>query len=109
MSSYYIHDIPGRLRIESPVLKDNEANAQKFEAFVKSIPGITSVEMKVDIGSAIMHYDRTRIDHTKLIELLDKSGYFDHLRAKTLDDRIKEGVEEVADVAIQAAVGGVSE
>jgi len=106
---YYIHDIPGRLRIESPVLKDNDANAQRFEAFVKSIPGVTSVEMKLDIGSAIMHYDRTRIDHTRLIDLLDKSGYFDHLKAKTLDDRIKEGVEEVADVAIKAAVGEVTE
>jgi len=107
--NYYIHDIPGRLRIESPVLKDNSANAQRFEAFVKSIPGVTSVEMKLDIGSAIMHYDTTRIDHTKLIELLEKSGYFDHLKAKTLDDRIKEGVEKVADVAIKGAVGGVSE
>lgn len=106
---YYMHDIPGRLRIESPVLKDNDANAQRFEAFVKSIPGVTSVEMKLDIGSAIMHYDRTRIDHTRLIDLLDKSGYFDHLKAKTLDDRIKEGVEEVADVAIKAAVGEVTE
>jgi len=106
---YYMHDIPGRLRIESPALKDNDANAQRFEAFVKSIPGVTSVEMKLDIGSAIMHYDRTRIDHTRLIDLLDKSGYFDHLKAKTLDDRIKEGVEEVADVAIKAAVGEVTE
>jgi copper chaperone CopZ len=106
---YYIHDIPGRLRIESPVLKNNEAHAQKFEAFVKSIPGITSVEMKVNIGSATMHYDRMRIDHTKLIELLDKSGYFDHLKAKTLDDRIEKEVEEVADVVIKAAVGEVGE
>jgi copper chaperone CopZ len=105
---YYIHDIPGRLRIESPVLKNNEAHAQKFEAFVKSIPGITSVEMKVNIGSATMHYDRMRIDHTKLIELLDKSGYFDHLKAKTLDDRIEKEVEEVADV-VMAAVGEVAE
>ncbi|HME45677.1 MAG TPA: cation transporter [Syntrophorhabdales bacterium] len=107
--NYYIHDIPGRLRIESPVLRGNEANAQRFEAFVKSIPGVTSVEMKVEIGSAIVHYDPTRIDHTKLIELLEKSGYFDHLKAKTLDECIKEGVEKVADVAIKAAVGEVSE
>ena len=106
---YYIHDIPGRLRIESSVLKNNEAHAQKFEAFVKSIPGVTAVEMRVDIGSATMHYDRTRIDHTKLIELLDKSGYFDHLKAKTLDDCIEEEVEEVANVVIKAAVGEVSE
>jgi copper chaperone CopZ len=106
---YYIHDIPGRLRIESPVLKDNEAKAQRFEAFVRNIPGITSVEMKVDIGSATIQYDRTRIDHTRLIKLLDKSGYFDHLQAKTLDQCIEESVEKVADAALNAAVGGVSD
>jgi len=104
---YYMHDIPGRLRIESPALKNNGANAQKFEAFVKSIPGVTAVEMKLDIGSAIMHYDTTRIDHAKLIELLDKSGYFNHLKAKTLEDRIEKGVEEVANAVVQAAVGEV--
>ena len=102
---YYIHDITGRLRIESPLLKDNEPNAKRFEAFVRSIPGVASVEMKLDIGSATIHYDRTRIDHTKLIGRLEKSGYFDHLKAKTLDECIKEGVEKVADVAIKAAVG----
>jgi len=107
--NYYIHDIPGRLRIESPALKDNAAHAQSFETFVKSIPGVTSVEMKVDIGSATIHYDRTRMDHTKLIGLLDKSGYFDHLKAKTLDDRIKEDVEKIADVAIKAAIGEIGE
>ncbi len=106
---YYIHDIPGRLRIESPVLKDNETNARKFETFVKAIHGVTSVELKVDIGSAIIHYDRALIDHTRLIGLLDKSGYFDHLQAKTLDECIKEGVEKVADVALNAAVGGIDE
>ena len=104
---YYIHDTPGRLRIESPVLKNNEAHAQTFEAFVKGIPGVASVEMKVDIGSATIHYDRTRIDHTRLIDLLDKSGYFDHLKAKTLDDRIEAGVEEVANVVITAVTEGV--
>ena len=67
------------------------------------------MEMKVDIGSATIHYDRTRMDHTKLIGLLDKSGYFDHLKAKTLDDRIKEDVEKIADVAIKAAIGEIGE
>ncbi len=99
---YYIHDIPGRLRIESPLLKNNEPHAQKFEAFVKGIPGVTSVELKLDIGSATIHYDKTRIDHTRLIGLLDKSGYFDHLKAKTLDERIEAGVDEVAHVMLDA-------
>ena len=100
--NYYMADTPGRLRIESPCLKGETSEAVKFHDFVMAIPGVSSVEMKSLIGSATIHYDASQLEHTRLIELLDKSGYFDHLRAKTPDECLEDGIEKVTEVVVQA-------
>ena len=98
---YYMADTPGRLRIESPALK-GETCAHKFHDFVMAIPGVSSVEMRPIIGSATIHYDTNRLDHTRLIETLDKSGYFDHFHAKTPDECLEDGIEKVTEVVVDA-------
>jgi len=100
--NYYMADTPGRLRIESPTLKGEACEAGKFHDFVMAIPGVSSVEMKPIIGSATIHYDTSRLDHTRLIEVLDKSGYFDHLHAKTPDECLEDGIEKVTEAVVQA-------
>ena len=99
---YYIADTPGRLRIESPRLKGETPDAGKFHDLVMAVPGVSSVEIKPIIGSATIHYDPDKIDHTRLIELLEKSGYFDHLQAKTPDEKLEEGIEKVTEVIVDA-------
>ena len=74
--SYYMADTPGRLRIESPVLKNNPQKCAAFQEFVKGVGGVTSVDMKPELGSATIHYDPKVLDHTKLIGLLEKTGRF---------------------------------
>ncbi len=100
--NYYIADTPGRLRIESPALKSGCPDAGKFQAFITAIPGVTSVEMKPIIVSATIHYDTNKIDHTRLIDILDKSGYFDHSHAKTPDQCLEEDIEAVTQVVVNA-------
>jgi len=99
---YYIADTPGRLRIESPVLKGGGPQVTKFRDFVLTIPGVSSVDMKPIIGSATILYHTDKIDHATLIEFLDKSGCFDHLHAKTPDDLLEAGIEKVTEVAVDA-------
>jgi Heavy metal associated domain 2 len=107
--SYYMADTPGRLRIESPVLKNNPQKCAAFQEFVKGVGGVTSVDMKPELGSATIHYDPKVLDHTKLIVLLEKTGKFDHLQAKTPDDYLEKAIKGVAKVALDAASGGLEE
>jgi len=106
---FYMADTPGRLRIESPVLKHNQQKCTTFQEFVKGIGGVTSVEMKPELGSATIHYDPKILDHTKLIGLLEKTGDFDHFQAKTPDDYLEETIEGVAKLALDAASDGLTE
>jgi hypothetical protein len=106
---YYMADTPGRLRIESPVLKHNQQKCTVFQEFVTGIGGVTSVEMKCELGSATIHYDPKVLDHTKLIGLLEKTGDFDHFQAKKPDDYLEEAIEDVAKVALNVTTDGLTE
>ena len=48
---YYIHHVPGRIRIETPVLHDNPVKAKEFEKFVKELNGISAIDMHTITGS----------------------------------------------------------
>jgi hypothetical protein len=106
---YYMADTPGRLRIESPVLKHNQQKCDAFQEFVKGIGGVTSVDLKPELGSATIHYDPKMLDHTRLIGLLEKTGYFDHFQAKRPDDYLEEALEGVAKVALDVTTDGLTE
>ena len=56
-----------------------------------AIPGVQSVDLRPEIGSATVHYDPHTIDHKALIGDSTRAGYFDHLKAKTPDERLEEG------------------
>lgn len=106
---YYMADTPGRLRIESPVLKHNQQKCAAFQKFIKGIGGVTSVDMKPDLGSATIYYDPKVLDHLKLIGLLEKTGDFDRFQAKTPDDYLEAAIEDVARLALNAASEGLNE
>jgi hypothetical protein len=91
-------DTPGRLRIESPALKGDPSKAKQFHDLIMALPGVQSVDLRPEIGSATIHYDPHAIDHKVLIGELDKSGYFDHSKAKTPDQCLGEDLEKVGEV-----------
>ena len=106
---YYMADTPGRLRIESPVLKHNQQKCAAFQKLVKGISRVISGDMKPELRSATRHYDPKVLDHTKLVELPEKTGDFDHFQAKTPNDYLEETIEGVAKLALNAASDGLEE
>lgn len=64
---YYMADTPGRLRIESPALKGDPSKAKQFRDLVMALPGVQSIDLRPEIGSATIHYDPHAIDHKALI------------------------------------------
>jgi len=107
---YYIHYVPGRMRIESPVLHDNPAKAKEFETFIKGLNGISAIEIHAATGSAIMHFDEKKINCEQLIGILEKNGYFRLAEAETCDERVEKATEKVLEAAekvIGAVEGGI--
>ncbi|HXX80032.1 MAG TPA: hypothetical protein VEI46_00655 [Thermodesulfovibrionales bacterium] len=109
---YYIHYVPGRMRIESPALRNNPAKAKEFEIFIKGLNDISAIEIHAATGSAIMHFDEKTINCEQLIGILEKNGYFRLAEAETCDERVEKATEEVLEVAekvIGVVEGGIGE
>lgn len=109
---YYIHYVPGRMRIESPVLHDNTANAKEFETLIKGLNGISAIEIHAATGSAIIHFDEKKINCEQIIGILEKHGYFRLSEAETCDERVEKTTEKVLEVTekiIGTVEGGIGE
>ena len=104
---YYLADTPGRLRIESPMLKGDSAALARFWSIVMNgVPSPQRARMTVTfkpvLGSALIEYDPAIIDHKALIAVLDASGYFDSKLAETPDEVLGEVCEKAAEVVVES-------
>ncbi len=109
---YYVHYVPGRIRIQTPKLYENPGNAEQFERFMKGIEGITAVETHIVTGSATMHFDEKKINCEQVIGILEKNAYFSLAQSETNDEVIEQTAEKVLGVAekiIVDSVGGEPE
>lgn len=110
---YYIHYVPGRIRIQTPAIHENTIKAVEFEKFIKGLSGVLSVEIHTITGSAAIHFDERKINCEQIIGILEKHGYFHLARAETCDELIEKTAEKVLGtaekIAIDAVEGGIGE
>lgn len=90
---YYLHDVPGRLRVRIPSLKRNSQRVTDIQVLSKSIPGIKSTSVNTLTGSVVFHYQTGLIGSLNILSVLRKEGFLD---SKTPIQKAK-GVNEVVD------------
>ena len=108
MTAYYIHYVPGRIRIQTPMLREKHGEAVEFERLMKAIAGITAVETHEVTGSSILHFDEKSINCEQIIGMLEEHGYFQLSQAETSDEVIEKATEKVLRMAediITASLG----
>ncbi|MGD0282970.1 MAG: HMA2 domain-containing protein [Dissulfurispiraceae bacterium] len=108
---YYIHQVPGRLRIRTPILHNNPKKNDEFIKNIKNLNGILSLKVNPLTGSALLLYDEKKINCEQLIGILEKYGYF-NLATSTTSDELVEHISEkalgIAEVIVET-IGGVPE
>jgi len=87
--TYYIHDIPGRLRIRSPLVKHNSRAEKDIIELLGYLSGIESIAVNTATGSFLIHYDPSRASSHAIVAVLTKYGYFDPRGALTSDDYLR--------------------
>jgi len=109
---YYIHQVPGRIRIQTPVLHNNPQKTDEFTQNIKKIDGMQSLKINPLTGSALLLYDEKKINCEQLIGILEKYGYFDLAKSTTSDELVKHISEKVlgaAEIMVTSLGGGVPE
>ena len=103
--SYYIHGVPGRLRVKTPVVRGSQYKAEEVQQLLKTIRGIMSVTASILTGSLVISYDPTVITQKEILDLLKRNGYFDESKAITNDHYIQSAVTKVAHIVKKAIFG----
>jgi copper chaperone CopZ len=73
----YIHDIPGRLRVHTDVMKNDRQAAAEVQNLLAGLPGVISVETNLLTGSTIVVYDANRLTSAEIIAVLRKGACLD--------------------------------
>jgi hypothetical protein len=72
--SYYIHQTTGRLRVRTPVLKDEVDVARRSAERLACVVGVIAVKANACTGSITIHYDVAAVNAALLIRRLTDEG-----------------------------------
>lgn len=107
--SYYIHNVPGRLRIKTPAVKKNQNAADNIRKMLGTINGIAVVEINILTGSILVNYNPAAVHFNDIVNLLQKKGYFDASQALTNDEYIHKASSRIGSIVGKAVFGAVVE
>ncbi len=74
--SYYIHHVPGRLRIKTARLRRADCRA-KLGKLLEHLPGVVEYSHNDRIGSVLIHYDADQLSADDILYHLHKAGCLD--------------------------------
>jgi copper chaperone CopZ len=107
--NYYYHEVPGRLRLKTPVLKGNPSLGQKIEDILSAVGGVQTVRTSAITGSIIVNYDPKIISSNEITDIVAEQGYFDKKKAVTSDQYLSYSFEKVGQVIGKAVFGTMVE
>ena len=96
--NYYVHDVPGRLRIKTPMVKRSRSSARDVEGLIKQLRGINSTIVNFTTGSVVVLYDREIINSNLILNTLENEGLFDSSKAGSCDQYINEAASKAGQV-----------
>ena len=107
--SYYMHHVPGRLRVKTPFIKGKEEQALQVQGLIESLPGVRSASGNTVTGSLVIHYDPRRIEPERIMDCLTREGIFDHSKALTNDQYIHSAASAAGHWVWKAAFGALAD
>lgn len=88
---YYIHELPGRLRIKIPTLRKNQRLAMEIDHLLFDLIGVNDINVNTITGSVVINFDPKTITTDAILGALAEKG---HINIKDL----MESRNERADV-----------
>ena len=83
---YYMHHLPGRLRIRTPLVRNNRDAAAEVEDLLLTTAGVDDVTINLITGSCLVKYNPSEAKHDDIISLLATKGYLDRSKVVTNDE-----------------------
>jgi copper chaperone CopZ len=109
VSNTYLHHVPGRLRLRTPRVKHDEAEARRARAYVEVVEGVEAVDVNTLTGSITVKYDAGRLSAEALLHVLCQGGYCDPTAASRNDGYLQLAATRAGHVVGKMVFGMVVE
>ena len=106
---YYTHNVPGRLRVRTPLVKGNRTSARHVEGLVKQLRGVDSADVNTTTGSVVVHYCPKTISSDVILSALENEGLFDSSKVVSYDQYIHKSTSKAGEVIGKFLFGAVVE
>jgi hypothetical protein len=97
LKNYYVHHVPGRIRIKIPNIKYRPHRAQKILTLFEAFNGIDDVSVNKVTGSLVINYDPDVVRPEELLNALKENGYYEHSRAISYDHQLHKASSKAGD------------
>jgi hypothetical protein len=103
--SFYLHDVPGRLRIKIPDLRRNLHLGQELQRLLNSFSGIESTTANTLTGSLVVCYDPEIISSSSILTFLSREKYIDLAKAVSSEQHMEKALSLAGQAASKALLG----
>jgi hypothetical protein len=103
--AFYLHEVPGRLRIQIPALKRNPLRAEEVQDLLEDLSGIKSTSVNTVTGSVIVHYDPEIVNSGAILTILSREEYIDVAKAISTENNAEKALAKAGHVVTKALLG----
>jgi copper chaperone CopZ len=102
---YYIHELPGRLRIKIPTIKKNSALAAQVNDFLYDLNGVTDVNINALTGSIVVNFEPDTVNTETILAILAEKGHINIKDLLTSRNEQPDVYQMVGTAASRALIG----
>lgn len=102
--SFYIHNVPGRLRLRSPFFKNTNIH-DDIKKILAVLGGIATTDFNATTGSIVVYYNPAQIRPENIVSAFQRKGYFDPKKALTNDQYVYNAVSKTGQFIGKAVFG----
>jgi len=105
--SYYLHKVPGRLRVKLPQLRNHPHRSRRVRELLEAQAGVQAVSANELTGSVLIHYDSDLLEEQRILALLREQDLFDDRLVIAADEHIDRVASKASNAVGRAMVGWV--
>ena len=103
--SFYVHNVPGRLRIKHATFKNSAVHYEIKKSLVQMGHGIGTADFNITTGSLLISYDSAEINHRDILGTLARAGFYQPEKMITNDQVIHQATSKAFNVVTKAVSG----
>ncbi|MFO7738064.1 MAG: hypothetical protein R6V46_06325 [Desulfatiglandaceae bacterium] len=103
--NYYVHNVPGRLRVKIPKIKSSKRHCRKVERLFRDLDGIENAAVNELTGSVVIHYDTSIRQPEEILAIFEENDYLDKSQVMSNEKHLQTAAAKAGQAVGRALFG----